>query len=466
MYSISEEAYAEQSAFKSIKHFFHDFGIGKALKKAGVYKTKGIPALSVILYLTFLVYSGKTMNRDVSGKNSIIGCSKDAVYRLLRERKVNWTTFLLAVSEKVVNFTRQLTSEARKTAFVIDDTLYERPFSEKTELVARVFDHVSKTYKRGFRTLFLSWTDGASLIPVCFRHLSSAEAKNRYVPEREGLDKRSCSYQNKREAQMKATDVCFSLLEKAKRFGIHADYVLFDCWFAFPSIITKVKDMGYDVTARVKKMKNIHYFIDGQKLTLTQIHKQSKKRRGRSKYLLSVDIHLVNDAGENVPCRLIYVRNKNKRKDWIAILTTDMGLAPEDVVTLYGKRWSIEVFFKTCKTYLKFVGEFQQTAYEALTAHTTIVALRYMILSVEQRRQTDHRTLGELFYAVTDEAKELTFHEVLMMILESLINAITNEFDFLDESLVRNFMDAFIKGLPAFIQRLLTPGFAASKPSF
>jgi hypothetical protein len=31
-----------------------------------------------------------------------------------------------------------------------------------------------------------------------------------------------------------------------------------------------------------------------------------------------------------------------------------------------------EVFFKTCKTYLRFTGEFQQTSYEAITVHTSI----------------------------------------------------------------------------------------------
>ncbi|MDR0963681.1 MAG: hypothetical protein LBM60_03595 [Clostridium sp.] len=46
----------------------------------------------------------------------------------------------------------------------------------------------------------------------------------------------------------------------------------------------------------------------------------------------------------------------------------------------------IEVFFKTIKTHLKFTGEFRQISYEALTAHTAIVVLRYMIFTVKQRQ--------------------------------------------------------------------------------
>jgi hypothetical protein len=461
MYSISEAAYAEQSVFQSIKHFCREFGVGKALKRAGVYKSKGIGALNIILYLVFLAYSGKTMNRDVSGRNSTIGDSNDAVYRFLREQTVNWNTFLLAVGGKIAAFMNPLTSEARKTALVIDDTLNERPYSKKTELVARVFDHVDKKYKRGFRTLFAAWTDGASLVPLCFRHMSSAEAKNRYVPERAGLDKRTCSAKTKKEAQMKATEVCLLLLARVKRFLIPAKYVLFDCWFAFPAVITKIKGMGYEVTCRVKKMRNVFYFFEDTKLTLKQIFDRSKKRRGKSRYLLSVEIYLLDADDERVPCRLVYVRNKKKRNDWIAVLTTDTELSPEEVIELYGKRWSIEVFFKACKSYLRFTGEFQQTSYEAVTAHTAIVALRYMILSVGHRRQTDHRTIGELVYDAVDEARELTFRDVMAIIMAALVNALTEEIADFDAGRVRKFMDAFISGLPTYIRRLLAPDFVA-----
>jgi hypothetical protein len=463
---ISEKDYAQQSAFQSIRCFFREFAVGSALKKSGAYKTRGIPVVNIITYLTFLVYGGKTMNRDAASKNSGIGGSTDAVYRFLRRPNINWNTLLLSVGGNIVVFFKRLTGEDRKTALVIDDTLYERPYSRKTELVARVFDHVTNQYKRGFRTLFVSWTDGASLVPLCFRHLSSAEEKNRYVPEKEGLDKRTCACRAKQEAKMKATDVCLRLLEKIGNYGIPAQYVLFDCWFAFPVVIAKITGLGYDVTCRIKKMPKIYYFFEGKKLNLKQIYNQSKKRRGRSRYLLSVDVHIQDDEGRQVPCRIVCVRNKANRKDWIAILSTDMSLTPQEVIELYGKRWSIEVFFKTCKTYLRFTGEFQQTAYQALTAHTAIVALRYMILCVEQRRQTDHRTLGELFYDVTDEAVELSFRDVLGIIMTGLMQSLTKSSVLFEEVRVKQFMESFISGLPAFIQRLLLPASAPAIPAF
>ncbi len=48
-----------------------------------------------------------------------------------------------------------LTSEARRNVLIIDDSLFSRNRSKKVELLARVYDHVSGTYVKGFRMLTL-----------------------------------------------------------------------------------------------------------------------------------------------------------------------------------------------------------------------------------------------------------------------------------------------------------------------
>ena len=74
----------------------------------------------------------------------------------------------------------------------------------------------------------------------------------------------------------------------------------------------------------------------------------------RSKYLLSVPVKVGQDKnGDNgIDARIVCVRNRNKHKDWIAIICTDMGLSEQDIIRIYGHRWDIEVFFKTCKSSL------------------------------------------------------------------------------------------------------------------
>lgn len=99
----------------------------------------------------------------------------------------------------------------------------------------------------------------------------------------------------------------------------------------------------------------------------------AKKRRGRSAYLLSVEAEAVKD-GKHLPVRLVYVCNKNKRSDYLVLVSTDLTLSEEEIIQTYGKRWNIEVFFKMCKSYLKRGKETRSISYDALTAHTAIVS--------------------------------------------------------------------------------------------
>lgn len=122
---------------------------------------------------------------------------------------------------------------------------------------------------------------------------------------------------------------------------------------------------------------------------------------------------------ESLPVRLVFVRNRNNRKDWLILVTTDMSLTEEEVIRIYGKRWEIEVFFKVCKSYLRLEKDCRALSYGAMTAHVSIVLLRYMFLALEQRESKDDRSIGELFYLSIDELSDICYIEAarLLMVL-------------------------------------------------
>ena len=414
MINIAEKTCAEQSSIKSVVNFWKKYKEGSALKHSGAYKQKGIPALTIIKYLIALVYTGKSMYEDLRSPTPLAqGFSKDAVYRFLNQMHVSWQAFQLNIASRVVTDINKLTAESRRSAFVVDDTIFSVPYGKRTELVSKIYDHAAKIgskYKWGFRMLTLGWTDGASFIPLTFRHLASSDETKQRCGSIPDLDKRSRAYRIRKEAISKAVDVMIIQLKAALRTGISASYVLFDTWYAFPASVIKVKSMGLNVVARVKDTTKIKYYAEGEKKTAREIYRANRKRRGKSRYLLSVPIEIYStEYGKEItiPAKLVYVRNKQKRNDWIALVSTDTELTEDDIITLYGKRWDIEVFFKICKSYLKLAGEFNQLSYDAITAHTAIVMLRYTILSVEKRTQEDPRTLGELFYLGFDEAADV-----------------------------------------------------------
>lgn len=86
-----------------------------------------------------------------------------------------------------------------------------------------------------------------------------------------------------------------------------------------------------------KKSSRIQYLYEGQKQNIKQIYAKNKKRRGRSKYLLSVEVRV--GKGNPVPAKIVYVRNKANRRDWLAFICTNPDLTEEEIIRIYGKRW-------------------------------------------------------------------------------------------------------------------------------
>ena len=245
-----------------------------------------------------------------------------------------------------------------------------------------------------------------------------------------------------------------TLLDAATTAGLSADYVLFDSWFANPTQITDIKSKGMDVIAMIKKSSRIKYEYCGEQLNIKEIYSRNKKRRGRSKYLLSIDVKI---GKENpIPAKIVCVRNKANRKDWLAFICTDTDLSEEEIIRIYGKRWQIEVFFKTCKSMLNLIGECHSLSYDALTAHTAIVFTRYMLLAMEQRQNEDQRTLGELFFFLVDEMADITFCRSLGILMDAL-KASLQEILKLSNEQISVFVADFESRLPEYLRNALHP---------
>lgn len=181
-----------------------------------------------------------------------------------------------------------------------------------------------------------------------------------------------------------------------------------------------------------------------------------KKRRGRARYLLSVPVKVGKDKnGENaIDARIVCLRNRNNRKDWIAIICTNMELSEQDIIRIYGHRWDIEVFFKTCKSSLLLRKEYHGLSYDGLTAHVAMVFTRYMLLAVAKRDDQDERTIGGLFYLMVEEVADITFSQSMQILVEAMMATLQETFHITDEQ-VESFYKSFLTRLPSSMQRLL-----------
>lgn len=251
----------------------------------------------------------------------------------------------------------------------------------------------------------------------------------------------------------KGTLAMLELLRTAKKADIPAKYVLFDSWFSSPSSLHSVKEIGYDVIAMVKKTPKMFFRFNGEDMPLTTIYNKNKKRRGRSRYLLSVQIDVVKD-GKSIPAKVVYVRNKNKRNEYLCLISTDISLSENEIIRIYGKRWDIEVFFKVCKSYLNLSKECRSISYDAMTAHTAIVFARYMMLSLESREANDPRSMGELFLYFSDELSDITWIQAFQMMLQMFRTLLADQIDISDEK-IDELVDAFMDAIPTLLKSKL-----------
>ena len=451
--SITQANQNDKQISKSIKRFFTRFHISSALKASNAYKKKGFPVVEVFQYLFLLIFSNRSMYMSlITGKNSP-GFAKDTVYRFMKMIQINWLHFTTLLASRIIkDAIVPLDSRDRANVLIIDDSMFERNRSKKVELLAKAYDHANHRYRFGFRMLTLGWSDGNTFLPVNSVLLSSENKKNR-VNEASEVDKRTVGYKRRMLSMQKGTQAMLELLKATKKANIPAKYVLFDSWFSSPSTLHAVKSIGYDVIGMVKKTPKMFFRYNGEDMSLITIYNQNKKRRGRSKYLLSVVVDVVKD-GEIIPAKVVYVRNRNKKKEYLCLISTNTTLDENEIIRIYGKRWDIEVFFKVCKSYLNLSKECNSLSYDAVTAHTAVVFTRYMMLSLESRESNDSRSLGELFLYFSDEMSDITWIQAFQMLLQMFRTMLSDNTE-LSENKIDELVDTFMNTVPALLRTQL-----------
>ncbi|OPJ54542.1 IS4 family transposase [Clostridium oryzae] len=451
--SIPQATQNDKQISKSIKRFFARFHVSSALKASNAYKKKGTPVIEIFQYLFLLIFSNRSMYMNlITGRNTP-DFAKDTVYRFMKMIQINWIRFTTTLASRIIHDAIiPLDSQDRANVLIIDDSMFERNRSKKVELLAKVFDHAKHKYRFGFRMLTLGWSDGSTFLPINSVLLSSESKRNR-INEAADVDKRTTGYKRRKLSMEKGTHAMLELLNAAKKAAIPSKYVLFDSWFSSPSTLHAVKEIGYDVIGMVKKTPKMFFRYNGEDMSLISIYNKNKKRRGRSRYLLSVIIDVVKD-GKIIPAKVVYVRNRNKRKEYLCIISTDVTLDADEIIRVYGKRWDIEVFFKVCKSYLNLSKECNSLSYDAMTAHTAVVFTRYMMLSLENRESNDNRSLGELFLYFSDEMSDITWIQAFQMMLQLFKTMLANNTE-LSEEKIDELVNAFMNALPVLLKTQL-----------
>ena len=444
----TSKQFEEQQEAKHLRSriflFINGFQIGTMLNLSGIRKLRGASPLALFMAIFLLPFEGNNFFQGIV-KNKALPFKKDAAYDLLKNPRHNWRKFMLILAIKAVNFFNRLTDEKREKVLIIDDSAYDRSRPKAVELLAWIFDHNSRKSLKGFKLLALGWSDGASFLPLDFVLCSSAKAGKRIQGITKELDKRTCGYKRRLEAMTKSTEHLEAMIQRVLGLGLKAGCILMDSWFSFPIILAK-PGRHLPVICMGKNMPRVFYHHNNAGLTLGSLYAKLRKRPGKAKILASTIV----ETGQGQKVKIVFVRHRHKR-DWLAILSTKTDLPDEEIVRIYGKRWDTEVFFKMEKHRLNLEKEVQLRDYDGMIGHITITMIRYIFLAFEQRCHDDPGTIGDLFFACSDEIDDLSLAEALQRLLSLALDKVRSSGEFAGATILA-MIDAIMGAAIGFIK--------------
>ena len=307
------------------------------LCRCDIVKKDGYPASHLIFILFVLpLLRLKTVNSfcnkqwhqwSVAGKNTF--------YRF-KHRSHRWRTLLYQV---ILEINRQVGikhSKQQPCYFVIDDTVIAKR-GQCIENVSYIYDHSLGRSVLGFCLVSLGLFTGNGYYPVDFSFWFS---KRRHVrsPQHIG-NRRSISGRMSHEAASETKlDLAVAMIKRAMNNGVKAGYVLFDSWYAWPTVINQIRNIDdqLHVVCRLKNSKTL-YRYKRKKYRLGELYQKVKKDLIKSKRTgLLLKRVTVNMPSTDESVVIVFARGyqepeeadvngkkREKQSKWVAFLSTD-----------------------------------------------------------------------------------------------------------------------------------------------
>lgn len=379
-----------------------------------------------------------------SALESLLKARKDVFYRFMEREDITWRKALWNISVQLWNKIHVRSDHKDdNVCLILDDTDYNKT-GRTIEKIGRVHSHLQHKAILGFKCLCMAITDGVSQMILDFDLLgekgkkgnygmSAGEIKRRRCVERknEGFKKREQAY------SMSKIELAKNMITRAIRKGVKFKYVLADSWFTCQDIVKFIHSRHIKChrlgMIKVGENSRTKYQTRQGSFNAPTLVKSAKKDK-EMKYSRKLRCHyiIVDATFGGVPVRIFLVR-RTSHGSWNGVLTTDTALNFFDAWEIYSRRWSLEVVFKDCKTYLGF-GKCQSTSFASQIAAATLCCIQYNILSVG-KRFLDYETIGNLFREASRETLQLSVAQQIWTILCELVDAIADAFGISDEEI-------------------------------
>ena len=398
--------------------------ISKILKQSNFVKRDvGYSPFQIILHFVYMLVMQKRQSTFIKKSESAFG--KDAYYRFIKQSRYNWRKLLLLSSTALLQKIKPLHKNTEYKLLIIDDTVEAKRGKFIEGSCKHIWSNKEHRSINAINIVSLNYADSHSTFQLDFA-IKMNDSKRKSTSEfTNKLHHRSNAYQRKSEIIKGKNILAIEMLERALDYGIDADYLLVDSWYAKPNFIKQSNTLGMPVIARLPNNKLIWNF-KGKYKTINAIYNNLKdirhKYNGKHgkisyKYFDAIIEHAV--LGK---VKLVFL---HVGKDLLVFISTDIFLSGKEILATYKKRWNIEQGYKDLRN-LFGLGKEENRIYEALIAKITLSMFSYNIVSYINRIKHEPQTLGELFRDLECELEALAISMQLFLQILTKISEIEN----------------------------------------
>jgi hypothetical protein len=231
--------------------------------------------------------------------------------------------------------------------------------------------------------------------------LTKSERKAQY---KKSISAKSCGYARRKEADRSKGEQLLVMLKRAVKNNFIPQYVLTDSWFFCESMLIGIKSIRngcIDLISMVKINNQVfEYGKDRKEIGVKQL--LNNCITGKSSYCkkFHASYYKRNCNYKGTALNLFFVK-MGRSSNWHLLATTDLNLNFVDLMETYQIRWSVEICFHDCKSYLN-LGKCKASNFDAQIADATINMIRYVMLSYCNRINYQ-TTFGGLFTELSAE---------------------------------------------------------------
>ena len=390
---------------------FNRFKLCRILHDAGIVKGKGYSLIEMLFMMLLLVLeSSNSVYAGISqlGKEKL----KTPLNNMLNHEHYNWRRFLYAVARR---FAQLCPVQADKiSVLIIDDTAREKT-GRKGENLAWFVDHCKQRYYMGFQVIMAVWSNGRTAIPLDFE-MKIGKSKVKHASKTR-YHKGTHPEQRERMAKQKKTKIAAQFIKRAIQRGFKFRYLLWDSWFncsdSYRLVFTELQRKGIDLVAMLKRDKQ-RYLHKEQYLSIKELYRVTGKWTQHPetgiKYK-SLIVTVLDKATGSTPekqkalgqVKMCFYKYPTCKR-FKVIVSTHLELTEWQVLSIYLRRWAVEVVFKDLKQHFGY-AQSKSSKYAPQIADLSIRCMFYIMFCYLHEGQPE-KSKSQLLLEFYNEMQE------------------------------------------------------------